>query len=184
MAEMWRDDVNQHYHLRAWALDMLNHVVLRHARSFPEVAFVVASWRPVCLRGGNTGLTAPPSSTLSPHRTILSLAPKRSTMKVYQLTLLSVSSGNPAKAAVLGSAQDLSSFSMFQRGSIAQFMSFFAQVRSPKFTRGLTKQTVAERTPPNQPSSVEENGYKAHIMRIPGRTANSPGMAGESTHRF
>lgn len=54
--------------------------------------------------------------------------PKRSTMKVYQLTLLSVSSGNPAKAAVLGSAQDLSSFSMFQRGSIAQFMSFFAQV--------------------------------------------------------
>lgn len=65
---------------------------------------------------------------MSVNRNLHPKHPKRSTMKVYQLTLLSVSSGNPAKAAVLGSAQDLSSFSMFQRGSIAQFMSFFAQV--------------------------------------------------------
>lgn len=94
-----------------------------------SIRLMPAPWTAVCIRGGNSDrMTAPPSH-LSVHRISPSLEHEAlNDMKVYQLTLLSVSSGNPAKAAVLGSAQDLSSFSMFQRGSIAQFMSFFAQV--------------------------------------------------------
>lgn len=38
---------------------------------------------------------------------------------------------------------------------------------------------MAERTPANQPSSVEENNYKAHVFRTSGRAGGS-GMAGES----
>lgn len=41
-------------------------------------------------------------------------------------------------------------------------------------------QTVAERTPANQPSSVEENNYKAHVFRTAGRTPGGLGLAGES----
>lgn len=51
-------------------------------------------------------------------------------MKVYALSLLSVTSGTPAQATVLGSSQDLSSFSFYQRGSVGEFMNFFTKVRS------------------------------------------------------
>ncbi|OXC71136.1 prenylated SNARE protein Ykt6p, partial [Cryptococcus neoformans] len=37
--------------------------------------------------------------------------------------------------------------------------------------------TVAERTPANQPSSVEENNYKAHVFVTSGRTPGGPGLA-------
>lgn len=37
---------------------------------------------------------------------------------------------------------------------------------------------MAERTPANQPSSVEENNYKAHVFRSAGR-AGGMGMAGQ-----
>ena len=37
---------------------------------------------------------------------------------------------------------------------------------------------MAERTPANQPSSVEENNYKAHVFCVPGRGPNALGMAG------
>ncbi|KAL1407068.1 palmitoyltransferase [Vanrija albida] len=85
-------------------------------------------------------------------------------MKVYSLSVLSVTPSTPAQATLLGTAQDLASFSFYQRGSVGEFMTFFTK-------------TVAERTPPNQPSSVEENNYKAHVFRVPGRTAGGLGLA-------
>ncbi|BEJ10942.1 hypothetical protein CspHIS471_0103640 [Cutaneotrichosporon sp. HIS471] len=85
-------------------------------------------------------------------------------MKVYALALLSVTSGTPCQATVLGSSQDLSSFSFYQRGSVGEFMNFFTK-------------TVAERTPPNQPSSVEENNYKAHVFRNASRTPGGLSLA-------
>lgn len=50
-------------------------------------------------------------------------------MKVYSLSLLSVTPSTPAQATLLGSAQDLSSFSFYQRGSVGEFMTFFTKVR-------------------------------------------------------
>jgi synaptobrevin family protein YKT6 len=50
----------------------------------------------------------------------------------------------------LSSASDLSSFSFFQRGSIEEFMTFFAK-------------TVSERTAQGQRQSVQENNYIAHV---------------------
>lgn len=49
-------------------------------------------------------------------------------MKVYSLSLLSVSASTPAQATLLGTAQDLSSFSFYQRGSVGEFMGFFTKV--------------------------------------------------------
>ena len=55
------------------------------------------------------------------------------TMKVYSLSLLSVTPASPAVATLLGTAQDLSSFSFYQRGSIGEFMTFFTKVSSWMF---------------------------------------------------
>ncbi|RXK36734.1 prenylated SNARE protein Ykt6p [Tremella mesenterica] len=85
-------------------------------------------------------------------------------MKVYSLSLLSVTPTTPPQANVLGASQDLSSFSFYQRGSVGEFMTFFTK-------------TVAERTPVNQPSSVEENNYKAHVFRMAGRGPSNLGLA-------
>lgn len=49
-------------------------------------------------------------------------------MKVYSLSLLSVTPNTPAQAQLLGTAQDLSSFSFYQRGSVGEFMTFFTKV--------------------------------------------------------
>lgn len=52
-------------------------------------------------------------------------------MKVFALSLLSVPSSLPgqhSQAALLGTAQDLSSFSFYQRGSVGEFMGFFTKV--------------------------------------------------------
>ncbi|ORY20448.1 Longin-like domain-containing protein [Naematelia encephala] len=85
-------------------------------------------------------------------------------MKIYSLSLLSVTPTMPAQATMLGTYQELSSFSFYQKNSVGEFMTFFTK-------------TVAERTPANQPSSVEENNYKAHVFRTSGRGPNSMGMA-------
>jgi len=104
-------------------------------------------------------------------------------MKVYSLSLLSVTPANPAQATLLGTSQDLSSFSFYQRGSVGEFMQFFTKVRVVSslslWVVSKHTQTVAERTPANQPSSVEENNYKAHVFRAAGRGANAMGMAGK-----
>ncbi|KAG7529390.1 hypothetical protein FFLO_05705 [Filobasidium floriforme] len=82
-------------------------------------------------------------------------------MKVYSISLLSINSATPATSTVLCQVNDLSSFSFYQRGSVGEFMGFFTK-------------TVAERTSPNTPSSVEENSYKAHVFRTP----SAPGKTG------
>ncbi|KAH7911754.1 snare protein YKT6 [Hygrophoropsis aurantiaca] len=69
-------------------------------------------------------------------------------MKIFSLSVvLAPPSG---ASAVLSSASDLSSFSFYQRGSVAEFLTFFTK-------------TVTERTPQGQRQSVQENNYTAHI---------------------
>ncbi|EMD32426.1 hypothetical protein CERSUDRAFT_88064 [Gelatoporia subvermispora B] len=69
-------------------------------------------------------------------------------MKIYALSILVAPPGKTA--TVLSSASDLSSFSFYQRGSVGEFMAFFAR-------------TIAERTPQGQRQSVQENNYTAHV---------------------
>ena len=69
-------------------------------------------------------------------------------MKVFSLAVVLAP---PNKSStILSSASDLSSFSFYQRGSVAEFMSFFTK-------------TIAERTPQGQRQSVQENSYTAHV---------------------
>jgi len=74
-------------------------------------------------------------------------------MKIYSLTILNVPTNG--QAAPLASASDLSSFSFYQRGSVAEFMTFFSK-------------TVAERTKAGQRQSVQENMYTAHVYNRAG----------------
>ncbi|KAI0644114.1 snare protein YKT6 [Trametes meyenii] len=69
-------------------------------------------------------------------------------MKVFSLAVVLAP---PNKTStILSSASDLSSFSFYQRGSVAEFMSFFTK-------------TISERTPQGQRQSVQENSYTAHV---------------------
>ena len=69
-------------------------------------------------------------------------------MKIYSISvLLAPPSGT---SVILSSANDLSSFSFYQRGSLAEFMTFFSK-------------TVAERTASGQRQSVEEQNNVAHV---------------------
>ncbi|KAJ3758972.1 snare-like protein [Lentinula raphanica] len=69
-------------------------------------------------------------------------------VKIYSISVLLAP---PSSACtVLSNASDLSQFSFYQKGSVAEFMSFFAR-------------TVAERTPQGQRQSVQENNYTAHV---------------------
>ncbi|THG99503.1 hypothetical protein EW145_g7254 [Phellinidium pouzarii] len=68
-------------------------------------------------------------------------------MKIYALSILEVSS---SQSTVLASAQDLSSFSFYERGTVSEFLNFFTR-------------TVAEHTPQGQRQSVTENNYVFHI---------------------
>jgi len=54
-------------------------------------------------------------------------------------------------SSLLSNANDLSSFSFYQRGSVGEFMTFFSK-------------TVAERTQAGQRQSVQENNYTAHVF--------------------
>ncbi|ODQ50711.1 snare Ykt6 [Saitoella complicata NRRL Y-17804] len=78
-------------------------------------------------------------------------------MKLYSISILR----NESKpATVLASAEDLSSFGFFQRGSVGEFMTFFSK-------------TIAERTTPGQRQDIEEgNNYVGHVY------AHSSGLAG------
>ena len=68
-----------------------------------------------------------------------------------QIFSISVILAPPSGASsVLINANDLSSFSFYQRGSVSEFMSFLSK-------------TVAERTPQGQRQSVQENNYVAHV---------------------
>ncbi|KAJ7589553.1 Longin-like domain-containing protein [Mycena floridula] len=68
-------------------------------------------------------------------------------MKIYSMSvILAPPSGS---STTLSSVNDLSSFSFYQRGSVAEFMTFLSR-------------TVAERTTQGQRQSVQENNYTAH----------------------
>ncbi|KAF8880493.1 snare protein YKT6 [Infundibulicybe gibba] len=69
-------------------------------------------------------------------------------MKIYSLSILHCPPSSPS--AVLATASDLSSFSFYQKGSVAEFLTFFSR-------------TVSERTPQGQRQSVQENTYTAHV---------------------
>lgn len=69
-------------------------------------------------------------------------------MKIFSISvILAPPSGT---SVLLSNANDLSSFSFYQKGSVGEFMSFFSK-------------TVAERTPQGQRQSVQENNYTAHV---------------------
>ncbi|KAI5116479.1 hypothetical protein M0805_003508 [Coniferiporia weirii] len=69
-------------------------------------------------------------------------------MKIYALSVLEAPPS--ASATVLANAQDLSSFSFYQRGTVGEFLTFFTR-------------TVAERTPAGQRQSLTENNYVFHV---------------------
>jgi len=69
-------------------------------------------------------------------------------MKIFSISVvLAPPSGT---SVILSNANDLSSFSFYQKGSVGEFMTFFSK-------------TVAERTPQGQRQSVQENNYTAHV---------------------
>jgi synaptobrevin family protein YKT6 len=69
-------------------------------------------------------------------------------MKIYSLSVLEAPENGTV--TVLSNAQDLSSFSFYQRGTVGEFLSFFTR-------------TVAERTQPGQRQSLQENSYTFHV---------------------
>ena len=87
-------------------------------------------------------------------------------MRVYQIAILTVASGDPPSATLLINASDLSQFSFYQRGSVGEFMTFMAK-------------TVAERTQSTQRQSVQEGAYTAHCYNRGG----SNDLTGAS-HRY
>jgi len=68
-------------------------------------------------------------------------------MKIFSLSVILTPQSGPS--IILASADDLSSFSFYQKGSVREFMSFFSR-------------TVAERTSHGQRQSVQENNYTVH----------------------
>ncbi|KAG6918231.1 hypothetical protein DXG01_015824 [Tephrocybe rancida] len=69
-------------------------------------------------------------------------------MKIFSISIiLAPPSG---ASVVLSNANDLSSFSFFQKGSVGEFMSFLSK-------------TVAERTLQGQRQSIQEKDYTAHV---------------------
>ncbi|KAK7052389.1 snare protein [Favolaschia claudopus] len=69
-------------------------------------------------------------------------------VKIFSISVLQTPSSGAS--TLLANANDLSSFSFYQKGSVGEFMTFFSK-------------TVAERTPQGQRQSVQENNYTAHV---------------------
>jgi len=69
-------------------------------------------------------------------------------MRIYSISVINAP---PHKSSTsLSSVSDLSSFSFYQKGSVQEFMTFFAK-------------TVADRTQQGQRQSIQENAYTAHV---------------------
>ena len=77
-------------------------------------------------------------------------------MKIYYIGIFR---SDPEKALELSAVKDLSQFGYFERSSVGQFMTFFAE-------------TVATRTTAGQRQSVEEGNYIGHVY------ARSEGLCG------
>ncbi|SJK98980.1 related to Synaptobrevin homolog YKT6 [Armillaria ostoyae] len=69
-------------------------------------------------------------------------------MKVFSISVIQAPPSG--KSIVLSSANDLSSYSFYQKGSVGEFMIFFSR-------------TVAERTAQGQRQSIQQNNYTAHV---------------------
>ncbi|KAJ7049434.1 snare protein YKT6 [Mycena amicta] len=69
-------------------------------------------------------------------------------VKIFAISIIQTPSSGAS--TLLTTANDLSSFSFYQRGSVGEFMTFFSK-------------TVAERTGTGQRQSVQENNYTAHV---------------------
>ena len=70
-------------------------------------------------------------------------------VKIFAISIVqTATSGGPS--TLLVTANDLSSFSFYQRGSVGEFMTFFSK-------------TVADRTQQGQRQTVQENNYTAHV---------------------
>ena len=82
-------------------------------------------------------------------------------MRLYALSVLHVDSG---AATALSTAQDLSSFSFYQRGTVGEFLTFFIR-------------TVAERTGAGERQSLQENNYTFHVYNRGG----DENLAGEGS---
>lgn len=68
-------------------------------------------------------------------------------MRLYSLSVHTINAG---KSTALVTASDLSTFSFYQKGSVAEFMAFFSGA-------------VAERTPAGQRQSIQEKSYTFHV---------------------
>ncbi|KAF8595204.1 snare protein YKT6 [Ceratobasidium sp. AG-I] len=69
-------------------------------------------------------------------------------MRLYSLSVHHINAG---KSIPLVTASDLSTFSFYQKGSVAEFMAFFSGA-------------VAERTPAGQRQSIQEKSYTFHVF--------------------
>lgn len=69
-------------------------------------------------------------------------------MKLYALTVLQAKPDE--EATILANAQDLSSFSFYQRGTVGEFLTFFTR-------------TIVDRTAQGQRQSIAENNYVFHV---------------------
>ncbi|KAF7324767.1 SNARE protein [Mycena kentingensis (nom. inval.)] len=69
-------------------------------------------------------------------------------VKIFSMSIIQTASSG--SGTLLATANDLSSFSFYQRGSVGEFMTFFSN-------------TVASRTGPGQRQSIQENNYTAHV---------------------
>lgn len=90
-------------------------------------------------------------------------------MKVYSLAV--VLAPPKGTSTILSSANDTSSFSFYQRGSVTEFLQFFSR-------------TVAERTPQGQRQSVQENNYTAHVYNRGGIEQLSGECQSPELHSF
>lgn len=106
-----------------------------------------------------TDRTTGPRSEAKRNTAQHSTAHDTSKMKIYYIGVVKPAAKDGAsdganKTTCLCEEKDLSSFSFFQRSSVGQFMTFFAQ-------------TIAERTQPDQRQSIEEGEYVGHVYVRP-----------------
>lgn len=95
-------------------------------------------------------------------------------MKIFSISVVWVP---PSGACtILSNANDLSSFSFYQKASGGEFMTFFSR-------------TVAERTPQGQRQTIQENSYTAHVYNrggsecLAGNLPNISSLSAESLHQ-
>lgn len=90
-------------------------------------------------------------------------------VKIYSISVLAAPPSQPS--TVLATASDLSQFSFYQKGSVAEFLAFFGR-------------TVVDRTPQGQRHSVQENNYTAHVYNRGGAEQLAGKLVNSITHKY